>query len=200
MSMSHKAFVFDTFGFHKKLSNIILDCATMDNNNLLELFIDENFNFLTSPYSYDFLDSDWRQDLETADIQELSDFAMTFFYEIEDERGCEYTWNAILETLKGFALLLKPEYYILGNALKTKNFALDPGKLGLGFIDAVHISTMHTELISLRDEIWNSYDQNVDKSKLLYEPSYTEFMEGYENLISIYEQAQKRGHGLLMTF
>ncbi|MFC4476045.1 hypothetical protein [Flavobacterium chungangensis] len=191
MSIEHKSFLFNTSAFTKELSEIILTAGETDNEKLLISFINQNLNDLKSPYSGEELTSAWIEELETEDIQELADFAMTKYYNPDEELGLSYSWELLLESFDELDLKFNNEYYILGKSLDSENFTLDPGRMGLGFIDSQQISSIHKELISLKQNFINIFEtESLDK----------EVIQAYEELIEIYEEAKESNCGLLMTF
>lgn len=191
MSMEHKSFLFNTSAFTKELSEIILTAGETDNEKLLISFINQNLNDLKSPYSGEELTVEWIEELETEDIQELADFAMTKYYNPDEELGLSYSWELLLESFDELDLKFNNEYYILGKSLDSENFTLDPGRMGLGFIDSQQISSIHKELISLKQNFINIFEtESLDK----------EVIQAYEELIEIYEEAKESNCGLLMTF
>ena len=191
MSMEHKSFLFNTSAFTKELSEIILTAGETDNEKLLISFINQNLNDLKSPYSGEELTVEWIEELETEDIQELADFAMTKYYNPDEELGLSYSWELLLELFDELDLKFNNEYYILGKSLDSENFTLDPGRMGLGFIDSQQISSIHKELISLKQNFINIFEtESLDK----------EVIQAYEELIEIYEEAKESNCGLLMTF
>lgn len=191
MSMEHKSFLFNTSAFTKELSEIILTAGETDNEKLLITFINQNLNDLKSPYSGEELTAEWVEELETEDIQELADFAMTKYYNPDEELGLSYSWELLLESFDELDLKFNNEYYILGKSLDSENFTLDPGRMGLGFIDSQQISSIHKELISLKQNFINIFEtESLDK----------EVIQAYEELIEIYEEAKESNCGLLMTF
>ncbi|MET3028334.1 hypothetical protein ABXT06_16765 [Flavobacterium sp. UW10123] len=191
MSMEHKSFLFNTSVFTKELSEIILTAAGTENETLLISFINENLDNLKSPYSGQKLTNEWHEELETEDIQELADFAITKYYNPNQELGLSFLWESLLELFDDLDLKYNCEYYILGKSLNYKNFILDPGKMGLGFVNSEHITDIHRELISLKEEFADICEaENFDEK----------IINAYEDLIMIYQEAKESNCGLLMTF
>ena len=198
MSMIHKAYCFDTKAFDNDLREIITKCV--DGNNLSELrsFICDNVEFLSSPYSFDALDEDWQDELENGEIQELSDFALTRYYDVSDDIGLEESWNSLLESLKAIKMLNDYSYYVIGEEFSVGDFCLDPGGMGLGFVDVNEITNIKEELIEKRDY----FGKAIQKTKVdtIYELTTEEIENAYSQLIDIYEQAEKNQKGLMFTF
>lgn len=191
MSMEHKSFLFNTSAFTKELSEIILTAGDTENETLLISFINENLDNLKSPYSGEKLTKEWHEELETEDIQELADFALTKYYNPDQELGLSFVWESLLELFDDLDLKYNCEYYILGEFLSYKNFTLDPSKMGLGFVNSEHITDIHRELISLKEAFADICEtENFDEK----------IINVYEELIMIYQEAKESNCGLLMTF
>ncbi|MNK69436.1 hypothetical protein D3C87_888240 [compost metagenome] len=191
MSMEHKSFLFNTSAFTKELSEIILTAGETNNEELLISFINQNLDHLKSPYSGEELTSEWLEELETEDIQELADFAMTKYYNPDEELGLSYVWESLLELFDDLDLKYNREYYILGESLNFKNFILDPSKMGLGFVNSEHVNDIHRELVSLKENFAAICEtENFDEKTI----------NVYEELIEIYQEAKESNCGLLMTF
>lgn len=189
--MEHKSFLFNTSAFKKELSEIILTAGDTENEDLLTCFINENLEDLKSPYSGEELTGEWEEELGTEDVQELADFAMTKYYNPDEELGLSYNWDTLLESFDKLDLKFNSEYYILGESLKSENFNLDPGRMGLGFVNSKDICCIHRELISLKQNFIEICEtENFDE----------EIISAYDELIEIYEEAKESNCGLLMTF
>lgn len=160
MSIEHKAYVFDTKNFNKELRKIILISGNTKNQSLLKNFINSKIGVVKSPYSGDLINIGWEKELENGDIQELADFAITCYYSPGEEMGISYAWDAVLTTLNRLPLKFNSDYYILGNTLETEIFKLDPGGMGLGFINAEDIPKMYNELNNLKEDF-------IEKSSLI---------------------------------
>lgn len=191
MAMEHKAFLFNTAEFTKQLSTIIITAGTTNNEKSLVCFINENLNKLKSPYSGEKLNIEWKEELEAKDIQELADFAMTKYYNADDELGLSYLWDQFLKSFDKLQLNYNPEYYVIGKPLESKQFVLDPGRMGLGFIYSEHISSMYNELVSLQSNFINVCEENNFDRELI---------SAFDDLIEIYKKADRLNYGLLITF
>jgi len=189
--MEHKAFLFDTSDFIKELSEVILTAGNTDNEDLLISFINENLEDLKSPYSGEELTDEWQQELETKDIQELADFAMTKYYNPDEELGLSYNWDSLLESFDRLDLKFNSNYYILGEPLKSHSFILDPGRMGLGFVNSNYISSIHKELLNLKENFTAICQENNLDSELII---------SFDELLEIYKKADEAGSGLLLTF
>lgn len=198
MSMEHKAYIFDTNSFKKELSEIIINCGNMKNLEALNTFIRDNISRVKSPYTGELLDNEWEKELETGEIQELADFALTCYYSPEEDMGISYAWDELLTSLSTLPLKFNSNYYVLGRTLQTEKFILDPGGMGLGFVYAEDIPIMYNELINL-SQVFKKMSLDIVNS-VTYDVTFSELMDSYKELIALYKQAMEINYGLLMTF
>ena len=85
--MEHRAFLFDTERYHAGLEDFILEAGRWGNTAVLEQYIDAHWDQLQSPYTADPLTENWRDELESGDVQELADFILTLCYDPEADLG-----------------------------------------------------------------------------------------------------------------
>jgi len=198
MAMEHKAFIFDTNKFNQELRQLILTAGKTNDPQPIKQFITNNFQKLKSPYTGEALYSKWETELASRDVQEYADFALTCFYSPEDDFGLAEAWDALLESFKRLFAENEAEYYILGKPLKEDTFTLDPGGMGMGFVEAKDILEISRLLRNNRDSfIKNGLPPAED---LLYELSMEELIEAYNDLFQLYQKAARDNKGLLMTF
>jgi hypothetical protein len=197
--MEHKAFVFDTQAFKRELEHIIFDAGLKNHPEIIQKYIDKHIGKVYSPYTEDLLEEDWEEELENGGVQELADFALTCYYSVDDDCGLSYLWEALLEALRNISIKVEPEYCVLGHSLKKQDFILDPGAMGMGFVQAKDIFAIYKELIRCRGEfIQNGLPSDED---LLYEDiTLEELVEAYDKMIALYKDALDNSHGLLMMF
>ncbi len=129
MSMAHKAFRFDWLGFQRELAPLMYEALSSGSPEKLLRFVDANLTSCSSPYDGDRLDSRWRQKMETADLQEVANFALTRYYDPDADHGLSDAWideDASLPPAAREALL--------GTAFGPSADALfDPGRMGSYF-------------------------------------------------------------------
>lgn len=195
MSMEHKAFLFDTKGFNRELVPLILDSGSKGDPELLKKYIKRNLFYLSSP---DPAEKKIRKNWEDGDIQMLADLALTAFYSVEEDQGLLHSWNALLEAFKNLPLQFAPEYYILGKPLKNEAFTLDPGEMGMGFVEEKDIIGICRELAGLKKGL---IDNGLPVSEdLLYEISLEELTKAYGELFELYQMAGRMRSGLMFRF
>lgn len=194
--MEHKAFVFDTIKFNNELKEIFKNCN--DEIGVIKGFINQHIGEIKSPYEEEYIDSTWEEQLENKDLQEYADFAIAYYYDIEYDYGLEYYWEAILECIKKLKLKYNPEYYILGASISLGSEKLDPGRLGLGIVDAKDIDIMSKELIDNKNFIAEKIQ--LLSEELLDDVEIEELVELYDDLCNLYLTAKENKSGILMTF
>lgn len=197
MGMEHKAYLFDTNGFMKELSETIITSGTTNDIKLLKEFIFNHLGIVRSVYTGELLDKEWEQELENGEVQELADFAMTCYYSPDEEQGLSYLWDALIEALVKLPTKFDPNYYILGRPLESEMFILDPGGMGLGFVYAEDVPSMYNELLELKR---NLISNGLPSNDLVYHASFSELIEAYDELVILYKDATEAKRGLLMTF
>ena len=195
MSMEHKAFLFDTKGFNKELSSIILESGGKEDPEPLKKYIEKNFYWLRLSTNEKKM---IKEKLDDNDIQLLADIALTAFYSPEEDLGLSYSWDALLEAFEKLPLQFTPEYYLLGKPLKNETFKLDPGAMGMGFVDEKDIIEICRELQKLRESLINN--GLPEYKDLLYEITLEELIEAYDELVELYQLAGRNKRGLMFTF
>lgn len=196
MSMEHKAYIFDTEDFESNLKELLLDAGLSDNVEAIKAFIEENADSITSPYTFEPIDEDWEEELEANDVQEYADFAMTAYYEPEEDIGLSYTWNAVMEGLKatGFE---DAEVCVLGNPVEKDGFSVDPGRCGLGLISAENVQKLYQKLSNIKADFC---DINIEDLDIEDDIEQEELEDVFDDLLSIYESALDENKGIMFTF
>jgi hypothetical protein len=198
MSMEHKAFLFETSKFFGELAPIIFRAARNNDKDLLRSFINSRIGVVRSPYTGEFLKGNWEQELENGDLQELADFAMTCYYNPQEDRGLGYDWDPLLESLRMSSTAFDPGYVILGRQITDGQFVLDPGRMGTGIVQAEDVPGITVELRRLKPDMLVRKIQN--NPKVLYPVSEEEFISSCRDLDTLYQDAARSNKGLLMTF
>ena len=87
MSMEHRAFVFDNERFDSELRNLLLNAGLSNNINKIKNFIEQNKEEIKNPYYGGIIDDNWEDTMSVKDVQEYADFAMTAYYEPDEDMG-----------------------------------------------------------------------------------------------------------------
>ncbi len=142
MSMYHKAFVFEWIVFETDLKPILERAINSQNPDGLCEFIDANLEFIKDPYEGEPVDSDWRDQLEAGDLQEIADFALTAYYDPDGDFGLYHDWLDIDENASE-----EERQAILGFSIE----GFDPGRMGSYFQDPEKLKTSRGVLNRSKD-------------------------------------------------
>lgn len=126
--MSHKAFAFDWDSFAGELLPLLERSLSERDEGALRNFIEANLQHCRDPYEGEPLGSDWQSGLETGDIQELADFALTRYYNPSDAHGLSGLWMTIIAELPAEARAA-----LLGFPIGHETNRFDPGLMGAYF-------------------------------------------------------------------
>ncbi|WP_288856673.1 hypothetical protein [uncultured Bacteroides sp.] len=193
MSMEHKAFVFDTEKFHAEIEPVMKD--SIKNTEVAHQYICNHLDELQSPYTGDALDEDWEEEFGELTLQVYFDILFTACYDAEDDRGLGEMWDAVNEVIKELDVFEEGELPVTGWTVEIDDVIVDPGMEGLGIIDCDEVEEILETLKENRDEA-----ENAEPEDLLYEAEPEEWMEAYDDLCNLYEEALRQKKGLLLTF
>jgi hypothetical protein len=98
---------------------------SMQHREPLGAFIEARWTEVRDPYEGEPLSEDWRSRLESGDVQELGDVALTQYYRPGDHQGLGAAWVAIDE-----AADTRIEAALLGRAIGPESKPFDPGRMG----------------------------------------------------------------------
>ncbi|MDE6798796.1 MAG: hypothetical protein K2P62_00660 [Phocaeicola sp.] len=193
MSMDHKAFVFDTKKFHAAIEPVMKD--SVKNTEVAHQYICDHLDELQSPYTGDELDESWEEEFGELTLQVYFDILLTACYDVEDDRGLGEMWDAVNEVIKELDVFEEGELPVTGWEVQIDEVVVDPGMQGLGMIDCDEVAEILKILKENRDEA-----ANAEPEDLLYETEPEEWMEAYDDLCSLYEEALSQKKGVLLTF
>jgi hypothetical protein len=144
VSMAHKVFAFDWAPFDDDLAPVLLAALDADDGAELAEFIDHEWPRLTDPYEGEPLSADWRARLETGELQELADFALTQYYRVRENHGIGAAWL-------GLSGSLTPEQSaaLLGAPFGVRGRLFDPGRLGSYFQSPATVGKSHAAIAGL---------------------------------------------------
>jgi hypothetical protein len=128
MSMDHKAFAFDWNSFERDLLPILIGSLASGDGESIRAFIQEHRKRLLDPYEGNPLPDDWISLLETGDVQELSDFALTLYYHPSEDQGVGPAWSQLVQQLP-----TEIQASLLGDPIGTTTGRFDPGRMGSYF-------------------------------------------------------------------
>lgn len=128
MSMVHKAYAFDWDRFAAELLGILMEALETNDPSCLLQDIDAHRAHLTDPYEGQPLPEDWRSRLEVGDIEELSDYALTRFYNPNQDCGLSEAWLILSDHLPESV-----QTALLGSPIGPSGRPFDPGRMGSYF-------------------------------------------------------------------
>lgn len=131
MSYEHKAFIFDIDGFSRELKPLLESCLCLGNIDQMRNFIVYNRQSLVDPYEGFALEEDWENMIETKDVHQYGDFALTKYYSPTEDRGLGLLWHMVQELLNDKHKLTSSPF--LGVPLGSDEVFFDPGKMGSYF-------------------------------------------------------------------
>ncbi len=126
MTMTHRAYAFAYSAFREELAPVLERALTTNDGAELSAFIDAQLDALCDPYEGEPLARDWRELLDSGDVQELGDFALTKYYDGDLDMGLDEDYRAISDELKKAGV---GDQLLLGGTLG----GFDPGRQGAYF-------------------------------------------------------------------
>jgi hypothetical protein len=144
--MEHKAFSFDWNGFDRELRAMLEAALRSGATDELERYVQSNRKRLTDPYEGEPLPDDWRDMLEANDVHEFGDFALTRFYDPQDDQGLADGWLDLSDRLPEPA-----QAALLGFPFGPTENYFDPGRMGSYFQTPADITTSRATLETSED-------------------------------------------------
>lgn len=142
--MSHKAYLFEYDRFNMELKPLLEHALLADESRVIIDFIDKNLDALRDPYEGAPLGPEWETLLETRDVQEYGDFALTKYYDPAADCGLGAAWMGLQDWLADdVGLLLSP---ILGEIVGRREAPFDPGRMGSYFQSPEAVKRNHSYL------------------------------------------------------
>lgn len=178
MTMLHRAYAFAHSEFLAELAPLLERALRSDDGAELARFIDDNLDALTDPYEGEPLTASWQELLESGDVQELGDFALTKYYDGDLDMGLDADFIDVKEELTeaGIDPLL-----LLGTRLGPASQPFDPGRQGAYFQSEADVARALETVREL-----------IVRRPALSEP--------LSPLLGLLTQAVRQGKGLYVTF
>lgn len=196
MSMEHKAFLFDTKKYHENIEVILDTCCYQNNTEAAEIYINQHLCELSSPYTGDKLDNDWKETLFSGDIQEYADYLLTSCYDVNHNIGLDYAWDGLNEIIQKMHFMDESEICVLGKTVMFHGIIINPGAMGMGIISQTEVGKIRKKLLQNGGQL-NTMSVPAD---LLYKMDMNELIQAYEDLCDIYTRAEQERKGILFTF
>ncbi len=165
MTMEHKAFIFDYDAFVKELAEILENAIAKNESNQLIAFIENNLLYLKHPDEGKYLDSSWKEFLEVGDVNEYGDFAITKYYNPDDDIGMSYDWMQLDDLLlQELNVDISP---LLGTIFASSENYFNPGKQGSYFQSPEKVKQNVELLNSLSNEKLHNLPDLATLKKML---------------------------------
>jgi hypothetical protein len=179
MAMSHKAFAFDWNAFERDelYAHLPAALSSGDPTGLIR-YIEAHLEYLKDPYEGNPLGDDWQDILETRDVHNCGDFALTRFYDPVKDSGIWDHWRAIDRQLSK-----ADQAALLGMPFGPSGAYFDPGRLGSYF------------------QTPNQVIRSLARVCQIALPGLTDYQrKALERFQKLLEECQETGHGLYVTF
>ncbi len=137
----------------------------------------------------------WEEEFDELTLQVYFDILLTACYDVEEDCGLGEMWDAVNEVIKSLDVFEEGEVPVLGRKVEIDDVTVDPGMEGLGIVESNEVADMLTTLQENRDNA-----ENAEPDDLLYEAEPDEWMEAYDSLCNLYEEAKQQEKGILFTF
>jgi len=196
MSMEHKAFLFNTAKFQIEIRPILEKSLDEGGKDYAITYINQNYLKLMSPYTGEYLDENWMDEIEIGGIQEYIDFILTSCYDPNEDMGLEYAWDALIEAMSKVHVSNDVEYWVLGKPVRYKDIIIDPGAMGLGLVNSEDVVNIKDILLTLQDFVYSIESINTDMGDITHE----DIVCAYNELCKIYKIADEKKCGILVTF
>ena len=105
-------------------------------------------------------------------------------------------WDAVNEVIKSLDVFEEGALPVTGREVEIDDIVVDLGMEGLGIIDCDEVK----EILNTLKENRSAAESAEQPEELLYDADSDEWMEAYDDLCHIYEEAIRQKKGLLLTF
>jgi hypothetical protein len=128
MAFLHHAYLFDFDRFDAELRPVLVEALRSNDPAPLRLFMEQHRHELKDPYAGEPLEPNWEELLETRDVQEYGDFALTLYYDPSADIGLGNRWPALQDLL--ICEAPPGTDLTLGDTIGPPNRPFDPGGMG----------------------------------------------------------------------
>lgn len=180
MSLEHKAFVFDFYGFRGELKPILESSLRSGDISSLIEFVIANKDILVDPYQGEALDENWEAMIEDRDAHQYGDFALTKYYSPLEDQGLGVEWEGLQELMPNSANVSFSPF--LGAPIVVGEEIFDPGKMGAYFQSESDV----VESLS----VLTAFESLVPKN----------YIDGFVRFKCLLERAIDEGRGIYITF
>ncbi|MCD5977723.1 hypothetical protein [Pseudomonas quasicaspiana] len=172
MSYEHKAFIFDIDGFNRELKPLLEGCLRSGDIDQVREFIVSNKQCLVDPYEGVALEDDWEDMIESKDVHQYGDFALTKYYSPTDDQGLGLWWSVAQELFSDRDKLSFSPF--LGVPLGSDENFFDPGKMGSYFQTQNEVSESLRNILEVEGKVPDDAFETVGEFKKLLEQAIDE--------------------------
>ncbi|ROL70990.1 hypothetical protein BK634_07525 [Pseudomonas chlororaphis] len=172
MSYEHKAFIFDIDGFNRELKPLLEGSLRSGNIDQVRDFIISNKQSLVDPYEGFALEDDWEDMIESKDVHQYGDFALTKYYSPTDDRGLGLWWSVSQELFSDESKLRFSPF--LGVPLGSDENFFDPGKMGSYFQTQNEVSESLSKVLEVEGKVPDDALEAVREFKKMLEQAIDE--------------------------
>ncbi len=141
------------------------------------------------------MEEGWEEEFGELTLQVYFDILLTACYYVDEDCGLSEMWDAVNEVIKSLDVFEDGELPVLGRKVEIDDVTVDPGMEGLGIVESDEVEAILATLQDNKDEA-----ENAEPEDLLYDVEADEWIEAYDDLCSLYEEALQQDKGLLFTF
>lgn len=178
MTQLHRAYAFHHAAFRAELAPVLEAALSAGDAAPLAGFIERHLDALSDPYEGEPLSKDWRKLLESGDVQELGDFALTKYYDGDLDMGLDADWLEVKDDLTQAGASAE---LLLGAPFGPSSQPFDPSRQGSYFQSEADVVRAHETAALLAT-------QNAKLAETL------------APLLGLLSQAARHGKGLYVTF
>jgi hypothetical protein len=172
MSYEHKAFIFDIDGFNRELKPLLESCLRSGSIDQMWDFIVSNRQSLVDPYEGFTLEDGWEDMIESKDVHQYGDFALTKYYSPTDDRGLGLWWSISQELFSDKGKLGFSPF--LGTPLGSGSNFFDPGKMGSYFQAQHEVSESLSRVFEVEGKVSDDAFEAVREFKKMLEQAIDE--------------------------
>lgn len=172
MSYEHKAFVFDVDSFSRELKPLLEEGLRSDKIDQLRDFIVSNKQSLVDPYEGFALENNWEEMLESKDVHQYGDFALTKYYSPTEDKGLGSWWGTVQKLCFNEGELSFSPF--LGVPLGVGGQFFDPGKMGSYFQTKHEVSESLNKVLQVMGKIPDDAFEAVREFKEMLEQAIAE--------------------------
>jgi hypothetical protein len=201
MSIDHKAYLFRYDQFQEELADLVLRSLRTGELGPLRTFINRHRASLTDHATEEPLADDWEEEYgQEPDVQRYADLALTRYYDLTDNLGLGYGFDALLAYLRTVSRLARhADGLICGSLFGPKGKRLDPGRMGTGLVSPPEAARFAQLLAGAK---WPTIPRPgaAIYAACHYRPgSAEEVRESLDRLAELYSRAADEKSGVLLV-